>query len=84
MTHIWTWVYPGCPRAQSPTGADHQDRPGLGSADCTHLFSFCFSCVFEPAYILEHYQFVLKGALVTIGVSVVSILIATVLALLVR
>ncbi len=37
---------------------------------------------FEPAYILEHYQFVLKGALVTIGVSVVSILIATVLALL--
>ncbi len=39
---------------------------------------------FEPAYILEHYQFVLKGALVTIGVSVVSILIATVLALLGR
>ena len=37
---------------------------------------------FEPAYILKHYQFVLKGAFVTIGVSIVSILIATVLALL--
>lgn len=37
---------------------------------------------FDPAYIAEHYKFVLRGALVTIGVSLVSIAIATVLALL--
>lgn len=37
---------------------------------------------FDPAYIADHYQFVLRGALTTIGVSIVSILIATVLALL--
>lgn len=37
---------------------------------------------FDPAYVLEHYDFVLQGALTTIGISVVSILIATVLALL--
>ncbi|MEJ2708130.1 MAG: amino acid ABC transporter permease [Anaerolineales bacterium] len=37
---------------------------------------------FDPAYVLQHYDFVLQGALTTIGISVVSILIATVLALL--
>jgi polar amino acid transport system permease protein len=37
---------------------------------------------FDPAYVLEHYDFVLQGALTTIGISVVSILIATILALL--
>lgn len=36
---------------------------------------------FQPRYILDHYQFVLQGALTTIGVSLVSIAIATVLAL---
>ena len=37
---------------------------------------------FDPRYIFEHYQFVLAGVPITIGVSVASILIATVLALL--
>jgi len=37
---------------------------------------------FDPAYVLQHYDFVLQGALTTIGISVVSILIATILALL--
>ncbi|MFU8772762.1 MAG: amino acid ABC transporter permease [Anaerolineales bacterium] len=37
---------------------------------------------FEPAYIFENYQFVLQGALTTIGISLASISIATILALL--
>ncbi len=37
---------------------------------------------FDPGYIFEHYQFVLVGAWYTIFVSVVSILIASVLAIL--
>jgi len=37
---------------------------------------------FEPAYLLAHYGFVLQGAATTIGVSLASISIATVLALL--
>jgi polar amino acid transport system permease protein len=37
---------------------------------------------FDPGYVLQHYNFVLQGALTTIGISVVSILIATILALL--
>jgi polar amino acid transport system permease protein len=37
---------------------------------------------FDPAYVLQHYDFVLQGALTTIGISVVSISIATILALL--
>lgn len=36
---------------------------------------------FEPGYILDHYRFVLRGAATTIGVSLTSILIATILAL---
>jgi polar amino acid transport system permease protein len=36
---------------------------------------------FKPRYVLEHYDFVLAGALTTIGVSLASIAIATVLAL---
>jgi polar amino acid transport system permease protein len=37
---------------------------------------------FEPGYILENYHFVLQGALTTIGISLASISIATILALL--
>jgi len=37
---------------------------------------------FDPGYILQHYSFVLAGALYTIGVSLVSIFFATILALL--
>jgi polar amino acid transport system permease protein len=37
---------------------------------------------FDPGYILEHYQIVLAGAIYTIGISLVSISIATILALL--
>lgn len=36
---------------------------------------------FEPGYVVEHYGFVLQGALTTIGVSLASISIATILAL---
>lgn len=37
---------------------------------------------FDPAYALDHYNFVLQGLLTTIGISLVSILVATTLALL--
>jgi polar amino acid transport system permease protein len=37
---------------------------------------------FDPLYILKHYQIVLAGAIYTIGISLVSISIATILALL--
>jgi polar amino acid transport system permease protein len=37
---------------------------------------------FDPAYIVEHYGFVAEGVLVTIGISLASIAVATVLALL--
>ncbi|OGO42464.1 MAG: hypothetical protein A2W36_03500 [Chloroflexi bacterium RBG_16_58_14] len=37
---------------------------------------------FDPAYIAEHYNFVLQGAVVTIGVSLAAIFFATILALL--
>ena len=37
---------------------------------------------FEPAYMLQHYGFVLQGALITIWVSLASIAVATILALL--
>jgi polar amino acid transport system permease protein len=37
---------------------------------------------FDPAYVLEHYNFVLRGMLTTIGISLASILFATILALL--
>jgi polar amino acid transport system permease protein len=37
---------------------------------------------FDPWYVLEHYQFVLQGALTTIGISLASIFFATILALL--
>jgi polar amino acid transport system permease protein len=37
---------------------------------------------FEPGYIFENYQFVLQGALTTIGISLASISVATILALL--
>jgi polar amino acid transport system permease protein len=37
---------------------------------------------FSPSYILDHYQFVLQGALLTIGISLISITFATILALL--
>jgi polar amino acid transport system permease protein len=36
---------------------------------------------FEPAYMLDHYNIILQGAGATIGVSLASILIATILAL---
>ncbi len=36
---------------------------------------------FEPGYILQHYQFVLAGAGLTIGISLISVLIAAILAL---
>jgi polar amino acid transport system permease protein len=37
---------------------------------------------FSPRYVFEHYQFVLRGMLLTVGISLASILAATVLALL--
>jgi polar amino acid transport system permease protein len=37
---------------------------------------------FDPAYVAQHYSFVLQGAMVTIGVSLASIFFATILALL--
>ena len=37
---------------------------------------------FDPAYVFDHYEFVLKGLLITIGISMASIAAATVLALL--
>jgi len=37
---------------------------------------------FDPAYVLEHYNFVLAGLWVTIGISLASIFFATILALL--
>src|SRR5512139_300337 len=36
---------------------------------------------FDPSYVFKHFGFVLQGMLTTIGISVASILIATVLAL---
>jgi polar amino acid transport system permease protein len=45
------------------------------------LALFLLALDFDPKYILEHYRFVLLGAGLTIGISVVSILIAAVLAL---
>jgi polar amino acid transport system permease protein len=46
------------------------------------LLGFLILLNFDPAYVAAHYYFVLKGVAVTIGVSLVSIVIATVLALL--
>lgn len=43
---------------------------------------FLLSLDFDPRYILQHYKFVLAGAGLTIGISVISILIAAGLALL--
>jgi len=37
---------------------------------------------FDPSYVIDHYEFVLKGMLITIGISLASIAAATVLALL--
>ena len=48
----------------------------------TVLSYFLLQLRFEPAYIAKHYGFVLRGAAVTIGVSLASIGIATILALL--
>jgi polar amino acid transport system permease protein len=46
------------------------------------LLGFLILLNFDPAYVYAHYYFVLLGVPVTIGVSLVSIAIATVLALL--
>lgn len=46
------------------------------------LAAFLVVLDFDPKYILDHYQFVLVGVGLTVGISVVSILIAAVLALL--
>lgn len=43
---------------------------------------FLLALDFDPRYILQHFEFVLAGAGLTIGISVVSIAIAAVLALL--
>ena len=43
---------------------------------------FLLSLDFDPNYMFQHIQFVLAGAGLTIGISIVSILIAAVLALL--
>jgi polar amino acid transport system permease protein len=43
---------------------------------------FLLALEFDPQYILDHYQFVLAGAGLTIGISFISIIIAAVLALL--
>jgi polar amino acid transport system permease protein len=46
------------------------------------LSGFLLILNFDPKYILAHYQFVLAGVWLTIGISVVSVLIAAVIALL--
>lgn len=46
------------------------------------LMVFLILLRFDPLYIIQHSQFVLQGVLTTIGVSLASIAIATVLALL--
>jgi len=45
------------------------------------MTAFLLQLKFDPAYIFQHYQIVLEGVPVTIGVSLVSILFATILAL---
>ncbi len=45
------------------------------------MTAFLLQLRFDPAYILRHYRIVLEGVPVTIGVSLVSILFATILAL---
>lgn len=46
------------------------------------LGAFLLSLDFNPGYILDHYQFVIAGIGLTIGISIISILIAAILALL--
>jgi len=61
----------------------HMFRVGLVWLALVALFSFALVLMnIDPAYIVDHIGFVLKGVWVTIGVSLASILIASVLALL--
>jgi polar amino acid transport system permease protein len=46
------------------------------------MMMFLLLLNFDPWYVLQHYNFVLQGAVYTIGVSLVSIFFATILALL--
>ncbi len=57
----------------------------IGSVWVALILIFAFGLLqlrFDPSYIGEHYGFVLQGVLTTLGVSVASIAVATILALL--
>ncbi len=57
----------------------------IGSVWIALIFILVFGLLqlrFDPGYIGEHYGFILQGVLITIGLSIASIAIATILALL--